>query len=157
MRSQQDLSEDLSSHLLPSPSSQLRHRTTLTLQPSRGKTNFFLLPQHRKRCTESTKFGRLAVISCFKERDLLQRRWEFRTLGLAVEDTSRPGVPIRDTREPAALVEPGLRSWAAAAGARSARGPRGSQRREHQPPSRRPHFRLTASPEDDPLTLGTGT
>lgn len=40
VRFPQDLSEDLSSHLLPSPSSQLRYRTTLTLQPSRGKTSF---------------------------------------------------------------------------------------------------------------------
>lgn len=87
----------------------------------------------------------------------MQRRWEFQTLGLAVEDTSRPGVPIRDMREPAALVEPGLRSWAAAAGARNARYPADRRGVNTNP---LPGDHTSASPrvpEDGPLTLGTGT
>lgn len=102
VRSPQDLSEDLSSHLLPSPGSQLRHRTTLTLQPSRGKTKFLLLPQHRKRCTESTKLGRLAVISCLKRGtscsdagNFKHWGWRWRTRADPESQSATRGNPLR--------------------------------------------------------------
>lgn len=111
------------------------------LRSNYGKTSFSCR-QHRNRCTESTKFWWQPVIGCFKERDT-----SVATLGIldtgagdGRRHTGRPGVPLCDTRDHAARVQLGVRSWTATAGGRWAQNPRGPRTCEHQPPSQRPQL-----------------
>lgn len=162
VRSPQDLSEDPSSHLLPSLSSHYDTELLPLSDPIKEKQTSFSCPQHRKRCTESTKLGCLSVISCFKERDLCSDAGNFKHWGWrwrTQEQVRSPNPRHAGTR------------WARGAGVaelssgrrdKEGPGPRGAGpgdpagRRgvNTNPLPRRPHFRLTASPEDGPTHPG---
>lgn len=163
MRSPQDLPEDLSSHLLPSPSSQLRYRTTLTLQPSRGKTSFSCPSTENGALRVPSSEGWLSSAalkrgtSCSDAGNFKHWGWRWRTRADPESQSATRRNPLSSRSRACGAGQRPRGKGVSGNPAEPGRGPRGSQRREHQPPSRRPHFRLTASPEDDPLTLGTGT